>query len=319
MTDGRLHIENSLTMSTMMSTTTTIEAARMSVPTTMTEPNDEKQTTPDYMYPPIAEPTLLRTILTQDIYILGGLFTILTQLAHPALAAGSYNHSQFAYRFQQRLQRTACFLNVAVNGSDDEKRAMFAVVHKYHSRVKGDGYTADDPELHKWTAATLFVAIVRVRETFVGKMSHDEMEGLFRECAIFGTSLRMPPEMWPTTLDEFWAYWDYSIATLTISDQARSLARGMLYPPMPLPMSVAWVVPVVRTLTVNWLPDRLAREYNVQPTLANRAAYVGIVSWVKTVYPFVPLGLRGRLARENLEDGRRAVVKIQETGHWSTK
>jgi uncharacterized protein (DUF2236 family) len=301
-----------------MSTTTTTTATR-TIAATMTSPHEKKPNPPDYMYPPIAEPILLRSIISQDIYLLGALFTILCQFAHPALAKGSYKHSQFAYRFQQRLQKTGCFLNVAVHGTDEEKRAIFGVVHKYHSRVKGDDYSADDPELHKWTAATLFVAIIRVRETFFGKMSRDEMESLFRECAIFGTSLRMPPEMWPKTLDEFWAYWDYNIATLTITDEARSLVHGMLYPPMALPMSMAWAVPIVRTVTINWLPERLAREYNVQPGLASQAAYVGIVSWVKAVYPMVPAGLKGQLSRGNLEDVRKAVARIKETGHWGSK
>jgi hypothetical protein len=107
-----------------------------------------------------------------------------------------------------------------------------------------------------------------------------------------------------------------SFATLKITDEARSLMHGMLYPPMALPMSMAWAVPVVRTLTIHWLLERLAREFNVQLGLASQAAYVGIVSWVKRVYPFVPLGLKGRLSRENMKNVRRAVAQIKETWHW---
>ncbi|KAL4914907.1 hypothetical protein BDW62DRAFT_204127 [Aspergillus aurantiobrunneus] len=268
------------------------------------------------MYPPITEPVLLRSITTNDIYLLGALFTILCQFAHPGLAKGSYYHSQFASRFQQRLQKTGCFLNVAVNGTDEEKRTIFTTVHRYHARVRGPDYSADDPELHKWTAATLFVAILRVRETFFGAMGADEMDGLFRECAIFGTSLRMPPETWPRSLDEFWSYWDYHIATLTITDEAKSLVRGLLDPPMELPVGMAWALPVIRTVTVNWLPERLARAYNVQPGLASQAAYVGVVAWVRAVYPFVPGGWRGRLSRENMEEVKRAVQRIREKGYW---
>jgi hypothetical protein len=88
---------------------------------------------------------------------------------------------------------------------------------------------------------------------------------------------------------------------------------------MALPMSMAWAVPVVRTLTMHWLPERLARDFNVQPGLASQAAYVGIVSWVKSVYPFVPLGSKGRLSRENMKNVRRAMARIKETGHWGGK
>src|ERR1035438_3722911 len=53
----------------------------------------------------------------------------------------------------------------------------------------------------KWTAATLFMALVVVHETFFGKLSREKLEVLYKESAIYGTSLHMPPEEWPKTLD----------------------------------------------------------------------------------------------------------------------
>ncbi|KAL4798483.1 hypothetical protein BDV19DRAFT_396840 [Aspergillus venezuelensis] len=267
------------------------------------------------IYEPLTQPRALHSVVENDIYLLGGQFAILCQFAHPALAKGSYLHSSFADRIPQRLRNTARFLNVAICGNDQEKKAIFSVIHKYHARVKGDDYTADDPELHKWTAATLFVSIILVRETFFGKIDRGEMENLLRESAIFGTSLRMPPEMWPGDLDAFWSYWDYNIATLEVTDMARSLAKDLLYP-RNLPMSMAWTLPVARVVTVNWLPERLAREYNLQPTLTSQAAYVAFVASVKTVYPFLPASVRGRRHAEYMEDLRKAVDKINCTGHW---
>ncbi|KAL4939208.1 hypothetical protein BDV06DRAFT_214479 [Aspergillus oleicola] len=268
------------------------------------------------IYPTIAEPRALHDVVENDIYLLGGQVAILCQFAHPALAKGSYLHSSFADRIPQRLRNTARFLNVAVCGNEEEKRAIFGVINKYHARVKGDDYTADDPELHKWTAATLFVSMILVREAFFGKMDRAEMENLLRESAIFGTSLRMPPEMWPENLDTFWAYWDYNIATLDVTDMARSLAKDLLYP-RNLPTSMAWTLPVARTVTVNLLPERLAREYNLQPTLTSQAAYVAFVAWVKTVYPFLPASVRGRRHAEYMEDLKKAVERINQTGNWA--
>ncbi|KAL4868011.1 hypothetical protein BDV12DRAFT_209459 [Aspergillus spectabilis] len=266
--------------------------------------------------PPPQSTRILQSVVENDIYLLGGQYAILAQFAHPSLAKGSYKHSSFATRIPQRLRNTARFLNVAVCGTEEEKRAIFGVIHKYHARVKGDDYTADDPELHKWTAATLFMSIILVRETFFGKMGRAEKQELLNECSIFGTSLRMTAEMWPETIEEFWNYWDYNIATLEITDMARSLAQDLLYPKN-LPMSMAATLPVARLVTVNWLPERLAREYNLQPGLASQAAYVAFVAWVRAVYPVLPEAVRGRRHREYMEDLRRAVEKIQETGHWA--
>lgn len=123
-----------------------------------------------HIYDTIADPTDLKVLLTEDIYLLGGQFAILCQFAHPALAKGTYNHSSFATRIPNRLQNTARFLNAAVFGTRQEKAAIFSVIHCYHARVKAEDYDANDLELHRWTAATLFVAIVVVHGTFFGEL-----------------------------------------------------------------------------------------------------------------------------------------------------
>lgn len=271
------------------------------------------QTTP--IFPPITEPKLLHSVVENDIYLLGGQVAILCQFAHPSLAKGSYKHSDFAARIHIRLRNTARFLNAAVCGTPQEKNAIFGVIHRYHSRVKGDGYDADDPELHKWTAATLFVGVVLVHETFFGKLSTEKMDGLLKEAAVFGTSLRMPPEMWPATLDEFWQYWDYNIATLEVTDMARKMSRDLLYP-RNLPFSMAMAIPFARLLTLNWLPERLAREYDLRASVVEQFACQGLVLWMRVVYPFVPNYVKQYQHRAYMEDLRKAVEKIEVTGHW---
>ncbi|KAJ5975444.1 hypothetical protein N7481_009151 [Penicillium waksmanii] len=263
--------------------------------------NDEEtpvKATDAPVFQTITEPKELRNVVENDIYLLGGQVAILCQFAHPALAKGSYKHSSFATRIPQRLRNTARFLNAA-----------------YHARVKGDDYDANDPELHKWTAATLFFGIILVREAFFGKMSDTEMDVLLKESAIFGTSLRMPPEMWPATLAEFWAYWDHNIATLEVTDMARKLSRDLMYP-INLPLSVAASMPLARIITVNWLPERLAQEYDLQPTPASRIAYQAFVASTRIMYPWIPQSIKQRQHDIYMEDLRKAVRRIKQTGHW---
>ncbi|KAL4954708.1 hypothetical protein BDW69DRAFT_193826 [Aspergillus filifer] len=255
------------------------------------------------IHEPLAEPRALHSVVENDIYLLGSQFAILCQFAHPALEKGNYLHLSFADRIPQRLRNTARFLNVAVCGNEEEKRAIFSVIQKYDAKVKGDDYTADDPELGRLQA-------------FFDKMDKGELENLLRESAIFGTSLRMPPDMWSEDLDAFWSYWDYNIATLEVTDVARSLAKDILYP-RNLPMSMAWTLPVARMVTVNWLPRGLAREYNLQPTLSSRAAHVAFSAWVKTVYPLLPASVRGRRHAEYMEHLEKAVERINQMGHWA--
>jgi uncharacterized protein (DUF2236 family) len=155
------------------------------------------------MYEPVVEPGLLRKTLKDGIYGIGGQYAILMQFSHPGLARGSAEHSDFASRILNRLKTTTRFLIAAVYGRQEEKEAIFSVVHRSHAIVKGDGYFADDPELHKWTAATLFMSFVAVHETFIGKMSESTKGTLNKESAIFATSLRMPPDMWPKAYEDF--------------------------------------------------------------------------------------------------------------------
>lgn len=269
-----------------------------------------------HIYDPIATPNVLRTVTNEDIYLLGGQFAILCQFAHPALAKGSYLHSNFASRVAQRLQNTARFLNAAVYGNRREQEAIFSVIHRYHAFVKGDDYDANDPELHKWTAATLFVSLVVVHEVFFGKLSQDKIEALYKESAIFGTSLRMSPNMWPETLDEFWPYWNHNIATLKVTPEAKNLAQDLLYPKN-LPMLLQIQTPLARLVTVHWLPERLAREYGLQPTPMNRALYYSVVGWISAIYPYLPEGVRRNRHRQYMEDLKRAVMRIENTGHWA--
>lgn len=271
--------------------------------------------TPVGVFDTTTEPKALRSVVENDIYLLGGQVAILCQFAHPALAKGSYKHSNFASRIPQRLQNTARFLNAAVCGTPQDKAAVFSVIHKYHARVKGDDYDANDPELHKWSAATLFFSIIMVREAFFGKMSHSEMEILLKESAIFGTSLRMPPEMWPETLEGFWAYWDHNIATLEVTEMARKLSRDLLYPTN-LPLHMAVSLPLARILTVNWLPERLAHEYDLHPTAGSRAAFQAFVASMRIIYPWIPQRLKQRQHDIYMEDLKQAVERIKQTGHW---
>lgn len=293
-------------------TTVRARAANATQETAATETKYRKP----HIYTTIEEPTLLRELLVDDIFLLGGQFAILCQWAHPGLAIGSYKRSNFKTRAAGRLQTTLRFLNAAVYGSDEDKEAIFSVVHRYHAPVHGEGYDANDPELHKWTAATLFVSLVVVHELFLGKLSPEKQEALFRQSAVYGTSLRMPPEMWPESLEAFWAYWDHNIATLRITDEARSLCQSLMYPEN-LPVALAATMPLARLVTVNTLPARLAKEYNIEPSAASKAIFDTVTYSMAIVYPMLPLRMRQIHHSQDMADLERAVKRIKETGHWA--
>ncbi|KAH7029577.1 uncharacterized protein B0I36DRAFT_375033 [Microdochium trichocladiopsis] len=280
----------------------------------MTRPTTGAHEEP-HIFETIAEPHELKNFVHDAIYLTGGQFAILCQFAHPGLAEGSYKQSNFANRIMNRLKTTARFLNAAVIGTQAEKEAIFSVIHNAHADVKGESYYADDPELHKWTAATLFVSLVVVHDTFFGKMSRETQERLFKESAVYGTSLRMPPDMWPETLDEFWAYWDHNIQSLEVTDWARSLCRDLLWPKK-MPVYLLPSLPIARVLTMHWLPERLQREYNLKITSLNTAVFRTFVTSTAFVYPMIPRAIKSIPAKWYIKDMKKAVKRIEETGSW---
>ncbi|KAK2590713.1 hypothetical protein QQS21_011607 [Conoideocrella luteorostrata] len=284
--------------------------------TTVAPLTKKRKTFSPNIYETIQEPKLLRQVLIDDIYLLGGQFAILCQFAHPGLAKGSFLHSTFASRIPQRLQNTARFLNAAIHGTREEKNAIFSVIHGYHKHVKGDGYDANDPELHRWTAATLFVAIIVVQETFFGGFTPEQTETLYKESAVYGTSLRMPPEMWPATLDDFWVYWNHNIETLEVTDMARKLCGDLLYP-INLPFGQRALTPIARVLTTHFLPARLAREYGLEPTALSWLQYQAVVGMIKFTWPLMPMRMKTSMHEAHMADLKTAVDRIERTGHWA--
>lgn len=268
-----------------------------------------------HIFDTIEDPVELRKLVDDAIYLTGGQFAILCQFAKPALAEGSYLHSNFKYRILNRLQTTARFLNAAVMGTQREKEAIFSVIHRAHADVRGDNYSADDPELHRWTAATLFVSLIMVHETFFGKIPRDRMEKLYRETAVYGTSLRMPPEMWPATLDDFWAYWNHNIETLEITDWARSLAKDLLWP-QNVPLWFKANAPVARLLTIHWLPERFQREFGYKVSPLSTGMFHLVAGYVAVVWPHVPKRWKSKPSKFYIKDMKKSVQKIEETGDW---
>ena len=79
--------------------------------------------------------------------LLGGGRALLMQVAHPKVAAGVADHSDFQRDPLARLNRTL-ELSLALSfGSANEVRAAARQINRVHERVAGEGYSALDPDL----------------------------------------------------------------------------------------------------------------------------------------------------------------------------
>ncbi|KAL5045154.1 hypothetical protein BDW71DRAFT_198377 [Aspergillus fruticulosus] len=222
-------------------------------------------------YEPVVEPKTLRKFLTDGIYILGGQYAILMQFAHPGLTRGSAEHSDFASRILHRLKTTSRFLVVAVYDTAEEKAAITSIIHP----------------------AILFMAFIVVHETFIGKLSDATKRILFNESAIIATSVRMPPDKWPDTYEDFQEYRNHNVENLEVTDWARGLARF----------------------------DRMRKKYGdiLPDPKRHRVAFKITTAAGRWVHLMTPPFLRSLPHRYYKRNMRKAVKRINETGHWSKK
>src|SRR6266702_2132164 len=104
------------------------------------------------LYP---EHSITRRVNRENVLLLGGVRALLMQLAHPKVAAGVDDHSDFRSHPIRRLRRTVHMTMAIVFAERDATLAAARAVNETHARVKGDGYRALDPELLLWVHATL--------------------------------------------------------------------------------------------------------------------------------------------------------------------
>ena len=80
---------------------------------------------------------------------------LLLQIAHPAVAAGVNDHSDFRADPWRRLAGTLRSYLTIVYGSTAAARAEIRRLNTLHRGITGPGYAARDPELSLWVHATL--------------------------------------------------------------------------------------------------------------------------------------------------------------------
>ena len=212
------------------------------------------------LYP---EDSITRRVNRENVLLLGGGRALLMQLAHPKVAAGVDEHSDFRTRPIQRLRRTIRMTMAIVFGDRETALAAARVVNQSHGRVRGAGYRALDPELLLWVHATLVDSALVTYETFVKPLSVSEREAFFQESKLLGELLGIPRERFPKTHRDFAAYLDAMLATeVRVGSLARELGKLVLRPKLRLLPGPAMVP--FEAVTAGLLPPTLREQYGLR-------------------------------------------------------
>jgi uncharacterized protein (DUF2236 family) len=259
---------------------------------------------PDDRPAPTGEPTVgLADLLYEPGLMLGSGSAVMYQLAVWGVGKGVAEHSDTLQRPLDRLRTTLSYVYVMGLGTDEERAAVARMVNRAHVPVKGEGYTAFDPDLQLWVAATLAEVAREMYEKIFGPLDADTLEHLYREGWVYGTALQVTPEMWPPTRAEFDEYWARMEAEFRSDTQIRHYARSLLSS-----KAQKWYVrPLVS-------PTSLVTRGNLSPqareTLGlswserEQKRYDRLWSVVRTVYPWVPRWARRVPAKVAMRDIR---------------
>jgi uncharacterized protein (DUF2236 family) len=215
--------------------------------------------------PPIARLTRRRTrreVRFDDglmgMALLLGPANVIMQLARPGVGHGVMESRVESGRVDlhpiKRARTTFTYLAVAMAGTDAQKAAFRRAVNRAHAQVYSTPdspveYNAFDPDLQLWVAACLYKGGVDFYRTFVGELDEQDADRHYRDGMVLGTTLQVPPEMWPPDRAAFDRYWQDQLDKVHIDDSV----RDYLYP-----IAVGRVRAVTLPEPLRRLPERLA-------------------------------------------------------------
>lgn len=222
--------------------------------------------------------SVIRRVYADSVCGMGAGTALLLQLAHPSIAQGVHDHSNYEHRPLDRLFGTLYATSAVVFGSRADAHAIGDAIGRVHTKVNGPGYSALDPELLCWVNATLLGTAAQLYQRMIKPLSTADLDAFVFDSRRVGEVFGCPLDAQPRTWAEFEHYWQATIDSLVVGDTARAVA-GSLLSGQGLPLRPAWKPSLVfaRALTAATLPPRLREEYGLPWGRVDRAlAKVGL-------------------------------------------
>lgn len=203
--------------------------------------------------------------------LLAGPANVIMQLAVPAVGYGVYESKvESGNLFKnptKRTRTTLTYLAVAAMGGPQLRRKYRQAVNRSHAHVRSDEnspvkYNAFDPSLQLWVAACLYRGWEDVQRLYGDPRRITEEA--YRQGAVMGTTLQMPPELWPATRADFEDYWNTTVDDLEIDDTIREYLMRIV--------RMEFAHPVVRRLggwyseamTIGFLPAPFRAKMRIE-------------------------------------------------------
>jgi len=246
---------------------------------------------------------------------------LLMQLAHPDVAAGVADHSNFRADPWARLQGTLRSYLRIVYGTATEARREIRRLNELHRTITGPTYQARDPELSLWVHATLVDSTIVVADAWLAPLSRARRAAYYEETLPIGTAFGIPAPRLPPDIDAFDRYLAEMIAPggpIVVGDTARDLGDAVLHPPLgPVAPALGWLSPTAYAWTlwpaIGLLPAPIRAGYGFRWGSMERIVSAWLVGGWRTWRAVLPASFRQmpqalaadrRIATGRDDDGR---------------
>jgi len=257
-------------------------------------------TTPDIegLYGPESEAWRLNR---EAMLLLGaGPRALLLQLAHPLVAAGVDEHSDFRADPWRRLQGTLRSYLTIVYGTATAARSEIRRLNGLHRSIAGASYTARDPDLALWVHATLVDTTIAAYDAWLEPMPRDQRARYYAETLPIGRAFGVPADLLPLDLNAFESYVASMLAPdgpIRVSPVARDLADAVLHPPLGPVVPALASVPAQFYAWTLWpsiglLPASVRTDYGFRWGPIERGVSAWLVAGWRGWRPLLPVSFR---------------------------
>ena len=172
---------------------------------------------------------------------------LLLQIAHPLVAAGVAEHSDFRADPWVRLSGTLRSYLRIVYVTAGAARGEIRRLNELHRGVRGDvldpdarrrhggRYSALDPDLALWVHATLVDSTIAAYDAWIEPLPREARARYYAETLQVGRAFGIPASRLPADLEAFEAYLATMLAPegpVQVGETARELAAAILHPPL---------------------------------------------------------------------------------------
>ncbi|MHB8554480.1 MAG: oxygenase MpaB family protein [Candidatus Dormibacteria bacterium] len=251
--------------------------------------------------------TVTWRVMREPMLLLGASRALLMQVAHPLVAQGALDHSDFTTDPIGRFQRTVAWVTSVVFGTTEEALAATREVNRMHRKVEGKlptahateawgagaDYHARDRDLILWVHGSLVDAMLTTHDAMIGGLTPRQRDRFVREWDAVGRLMGLTPgSTWDTVAQmREWIDGQIEQGVALPGSGSRQVANVILVPQLGM-QGPRGLAELTGFITAGLLPDPIRRHYRIRWTPAHELAHHGIRLGLRSSKPLFPRALR---------------------------